>query len=71
MIKRIATTAMILSGALALAGCAPKTEAPAPAAAPAEAPAAAPAAAAPAEATPAQPAAPDKKDASQGGGEHL
>ncbi len=70
MIKRIATTALILSGALALAGCAPKAEAPAPAAAPTEAPAAAPAAA-PAEATPAQPAMPDKKDASQGGGEHL
>lgn len=66
MIKRIATTALILSGALALAGCAPKTEAPAPAEAPAAAPAAAPA-----EAMPAQPAMPDKKDASQGGGEHL
>ena len=70
MIKRIATTAMILSSALALAGCAPKTEAPAPAAAPAEVPAVAPAAV-PAQAAPAQPAAPDKKDASQGGGEHL
>ena len=58
MIKRIATTAMILSSALALAGCAPKTEAPAPAAVPAQT-------------APAQPAAPDKKDASQGGGEHL
>lgn len=69
MSKRIATTAMILASAMALAGCA-KTETPAPAEAPAAAPAEAPAAA-PAAADPAAPATADGSKASEGGGEHL
>ena len=75
--NRTITTAMILTGALGLAGCAPKTETPAAAPAASTAPAtdsgAMPSAAAPAadQAAPASGAAAAPKNASQGGGDKI